>query len=114
VAILAHSVNLKREPGGEVIVLAPDLFFELSHFLRKELHRTTAFGADHVVMAAPVVLMLVTCNTVVEGDLARQAALRQQLQRAVDGGIADASVFFLYEAMQFISREMVPSFEKCT
>src|SRR5258708_27921541 len=95
-AVLAHSINLKRMPGGEVVVLATDFLFQFAHFLREKFHRASALGADHMVMAAPVVLMFVAGNAVMESDFASQAALRQQFQCAVNGGVPDAGVFFLH------------------
>ena len=63
-------------------------------------------------MAAAVVLVLVASDAIVESDFAGQATLRQQFQRAVDGGVADAGVFFLYQAMEFVGREVVAGFKK--
>ena len=84
----------------------------LADVLGKEFDRTAAIGADHVVMAAAVVLVLVACDAVVESDFAGQAALRQQLQRAVNRGVADAGIFFLHQAVQFVGGEMVAGFEE--
>ena len=91
---------------------AADLLLELADFLRKELHRTAAVRTDHVVMAAAIVLMLVAGNPVVKGHLAGQSALGQQLQRPVDGGVSDAGIFFLNQAMEFIGREMIAGLKK--
>jgi hypothetical protein len=102
-AVLADSVDLKCVPRGEVVVLTADCLLELADFLRKELDRAAAIGANHVVMAAAVVLVLVARDAVVESNFAGQAALRKQLQGTVDGGVADASVFFLHQAMEFVS-----------
>jgi hypothetical protein len=44
-------------------------------------------------MAAPIVLVLVSGDTVVEGDFTGQSALGEQLESAIDGGVADAGVF---------------------
>jgi len=63
-------------------------------------------------MTATVVLVLVTGNAVVKSDFAGQAALSQQLQRAVDGGVADAGIFFLHQAMEFVGGKMVAGFEE--
>jgi hypothetical protein len=98
--------------SGEVVVSTSDLLFQVAHFLRKELNRTATIGADHVVMAAAVVLMFLAGYAVVEGDLAGQAALAQKLQGAVHGGVADASVFLLYEAVEFIRGKVVAGLEK--
>ncbi len=63
-------------------------------------------------MAAPVVLVLVTGDAVVEGDFAGQSALGEQLERAVNRGVADDGVFFLHQAVQFVGGEMIASFQK--
>jgi hypothetical protein len=51
--------------GGEVVVFVADLLFEATDFLGKEFHRAAALGADHVVMAAAIVLVLVAGDAVV-------------------------------------------------
>ena len=111
-AVFADSVNLKGVAGREVVVLAADFLLELADFLGKEFDGAATVGADHVVMAAAVVLVLVAGDAVMEGDFAGQAALRQQLQRAVDGGVADAGVFFLHQAVEFVGGKMVAGFEE--
>jgi hypothetical protein len=60
--------------SGRVIVSAADFLFQLINFTGKKLHRTAALRADHVVMAAAIVLVLVARDTVVESNLARQSA----------------------------------------
>ena len=91
---------------------AADFLFQLIDLLRKKLDRAAAFGANHVVMAAAIVLMLVAGNAVVERDFAGQAAFRQQLQSAVHGGVADTGILLLYQAVQFVDGKMVAGFEK--
>jgi len=99
-------------PGGKVVVLSANLLLEQSNLGREEFDRTAAIRTHHVVMAAAVVLMLVTRNPVVKRDLAGQAAFREQFERAVHGGIADAGVLLLDQPMEFIGREVIASFEK--
>ena len=111
-AVVANPVNLKSVARGQIMVLAADLPLDFSHLGREEFHRGAAFGAHHVVMAAPVVLMLVAGNAVMEGDFAGESAPGQKLQRAVDSGEADAGIFLLDQAVQFIGRKMLASFEK--
>src|SRR5580704_6126204 len=79
-AIFADAINLKGVAGRRVVVSAPDFLLQLIHFVGKEFHRTAAFGANHVVMAAAVVLMLVAGDAIVEGDFAGESALGQQLE----------------------------------
>ena len=98
--------------GGEVVVFASDLAFELANFLREKFHGTSTTGADHVMVAAAVVLMLVAGDAVVEGDFAGESALGEQFQGAIHGGIADAGVFFLDKAMKLLGGEVVAGFEK--
>src|SRR5579863_7084924 len=65
-----------------------------------------------MVMAAAVVLMLVASDAIVEGDFAGQAALGEQFERAVDGGVADAGILLLHQAMQLIGGKVIAGFEK--
>jgi hypothetical protein len=111
-AVFADSIDLKGVSSGEVAVPAANFLLELADFRGEELDGTATISANHVVVAAAVVLVLVAGNTVVEGDFAGQAALCQQLQRAVDGGVADARIFFLHQAVEFFGREMVAGFEE--
>jgi hypothetical protein len=82
------------------MVFAADFLFELADFLGKEFDRTPTVGADHMVMAAAVVLVLVAGDAVVEGHFAGQAALCEKFQSAVNRGVADAGIFFLHQAVQ--------------
>ena len=112
-AFFANPINLERMASGDVVVLASNLLLDLSDFLREKFHRGATLGTDHVVMTAPVVLVLVARNAVVKSDFAGQPATRQQFQRPVNGGDADARVVFLDQAVQFVDGKMLPGFEKC-
>ena len=93
--VVAEAVNLKGVASSQVMVLVPDLLLDVSHFGGEEFDRCATFGADHVVMAAAVVLVLEARNAVMEGDFAGEATTGQELQRAVDGGKSDARIFLL-------------------
>ena len=56
-------------------MLAADLLLELPHLGREELDRPAALRAHHVMVAAPVVLVLEARHPIVEGDFTRQAAV---------------------------------------
>ena len=58
-------------------------------------------------MAAAVVLVLVAGDAVVEGDFAGEAALGEQLQGAVDGGVADLGVFLFDQAVELVGGEVL-------
>ena len=98
--------------GGDVVVFASDLAFELAYFLREKFHGTAAVGADHVVMAAAIVLVFVSSDAVVKGDFAGESALGEEFQRPIDGGVTDAGVFLLDEAVEFVGGEVVAGLEE--
>lgn len=89
------------------MVFTTDVLLDLLDLRRKELHRTPAVCADHVVVIAAIVLVFVSRNTVVKSNFARKATFRQQLQCAVHGGEADLRVLLLDEPVQLICREMI-------
>src|SRR5262249_7444388 len=99
-ALFTDSIDLEGMPRSLVVMLAAKFLLQLAHFPRQERHRPAALGADHVVMAAAVVLVLVTGDSVVECHLACQAALSKQLKRAIHGRKTDAGVFLLHQAVQ--------------
>jgi hypothetical protein len=111
-AIFADAVNLEVVPRGVEVVFAPNLFFQLVHFGRKELDRRVTLGADHVMVVAAVELMLITCHAVWKRDSAGQPAFRQQLERAVNRGEADFGIFLAHQAEKFVCGEMVARFKK--
>ena len=112
-AVLADPVDLKGVPRGREVILAADFLLQLADFRREELDGTPAIGADHVVVAAPVVLMFVTGDPVMEGNFAGEATLGQQFQGTVYGGVSDARIFFLHQPMEFVGGEMVAGLQKC-
>ena len=111
-AIFANPIYLEGVARREVVILAADFLFELSYFLREKFHGTPAFGADHVVMAAAVVLMLVTCDAVVKGDLAGESAFGQKFEGAVHRGVSDVRIFFLDKAVKFVGGKVIACLEE--
>ena len=78
-ALGADAVNLKGVAGCQVVVLAPNFLFHFSNLGRKKFHRCATLGANHMVMAPPIVLMFVAGDAVVKRHRAGQAAIRQEL-----------------------------------
>src|SRR3984957_13158096 len=111
-AIFAKPVNLERVAGGEVVVRPADFLFEFAHFPGEEFDGPAAPGANHVMVAATIVLVFVARDAVMERNFACQSTFGQKFQRAVHGGVADARVFFLHQTMQFVSGKMIASLEK--
>jgi len=97
---------------GIKVVFAPDLFFQLDYLGRKELHGSAAICADHVVMAAAVELVFIAGHAVRKWNCAGQAALCQQLKRAIDGGKADLGVFFSNQPEKLVRGKMVAGLKK--
>lgn len=73
-AFFADTVNLEGVTRREVVVSMADFLLQFVYVVRKKLNRAAAFRANHMVMAAAIVLMLVPGNPVVESDFAGQAA----------------------------------------
>jgi hypothetical protein len=111
-ALFANAVDLKSMSSGYKMMFASNLLFELSHFRREKLHRGAALRTHHVMMTAPVVLMLVAGDAIMKRDFAGQAAVSQQFERPVYGGESDVRVFFLYELTEFVGRKMLARLEE--
>ena len=111
-AFFADAVNLECVAGGYEVMPASNLLLEFAHFRQEKFNRRAALRAHHVMVAAPVVLMFVAGNAIVEGHFTGQAAIGEQLERAVDGGKANMRVLLLDEAVQFVGGEMLASFKE--
>src|SRR5579862_10026506 len=70
-ALFAEPVDLESMASRLVMVLAPDLLLNPVHFRREEFHRGPAQRANHVMMAATVILMFEPRDSIMEGHLAR-------------------------------------------
>jgi hypothetical protein len=111
-ACFTDAVDLKGVPGGYIAVLAAHLLFKLSHFRREKFYGRATRGANHVVMASPIVLVLIARNAIVKCDFAGQSAVGEEFQGPVHSGETDVGVFLLHQLVQFVGREMFPGFEK--
>jgi hypothetical protein len=109
---LAHSIYLEGVARGQIVIFAANFLLQVPHLLREKLDRTSTFRANHVVMAAAVVLMLVAGNAVVKRHFTGQAAFGEQFERSVNRGVSDPCISFLHQSMEFVGREMVASFEE--
>lgn len=96
----------------QVVVFPADFLFQLFKFRGEEFHRRATFGADHVVVSAAVVLVLVAGDAVVEGDFGGEPALGEELEGAIHGGEADLRVLFANLAVEFVGGQVVALLEK--
>lgn len=94
------------------MVFPANRLLKLVDFGGKKFYRTAASGADHVVMAAPIVLMLIASDAVVECDFAGQSALGEQFESAIDRSHADPGIALTHELVKLFDGEMFMSFEK--
>ena len=111
-AVFADSVNLESVAGGDVAVFVSNFLFQAIHLGREELDRAAALGANHMMVTATIVFVLVAGDAIVKRDFAGQATLSQQLKRAVDGREAYLRILFLHQPVQFVGREMFTSFQE--
>jgi hypothetical protein len=111
-ALLTEAINLECMAGGYKMMLAADLLLEITNLRREKFHRSAASRADHVMVTAPVVLMLEARNTVVKSNLTREATIRKQLQRAVHGGETNVRIFLLHQLIELVGRKMSAGFDE--
>jgi hypothetical protein len=76
-------------------------------FGRKEFDDLSAFGADHVIVVLVFVVVFVVRAAVAKTNLARQAGIRQQLQCAIDGCVANGGIFLLHESIEIFAGEVL-------
>src|SRR6476660_607283 len=93
-------------------MFATNFMLDTLYFVGEEFHRAAAFGANHVMVIAAIVLMFVARNTVVEGHFAGQTALRKQLECAIDSSESDAFIFLADQPIKLIGREVVTRVEE--
>jgi hypothetical protein len=91
---------------------ASNFLFDLSNLLGKKFDRRAALGTYHVVMAAPVVLVFIARDAIMESNLARQTAAGEKFQRAIHGGESNSRIIFLDQPVQFIDGEVLARFEE--
>jgi len=109
---VANSVDLKGVSGGQVSVFTANLALDAFHLAGEEFNRAAALGANHVMVVAAVVLVLVAGDAVIESNFACQAAVGEKLERAVDGSEADTLVFFAHETKKLVRREVFAGVEE--
>ena len=66
------------------------------------------------MVIAPLILVLVARHPIVKRHLAGQAALGQQLQRAINRGKADPVVLLLHQAVELVGGEMIAGIQEST
>lgn len=111
-AVFTDAIDLEVVTGSVKMIFAANFFFQLAHLRGEKLNGRAALRADHVMMAAPVELMLIAGHAVWEWNSAGQAAFRQQLERTVDRGKADLRVFFSDQAKQLVCGKMIARLQK--
>jgi len=111
-AVLANAVDLEIVARGVKAVLAPDFFLDLGHLRREKLDGGAAIGAHHVMVAAPVKLVLISRHAVGKGHSARQSALGEKLECAIDSCKPDLGVLLAHQPEKLVGREVVPRLQK--
>lgn len=99
IAGITHAVDLKSMSGRGKSVAASHVVFYALEFRREELDRTPTLGANHVVMAPTIVLVLVARDPIVKLDRGGKSALGKKFQCAVYGGEADFRVLLANETV---------------
>ena len=64
------------------------------------------------MMAASIVLVLVASNAIMKSHFARETALGEQLEGAIDRGNSDARVAFAHELVKLFDGKVLVSFKE--
>src|SRR5215469_16224990 len=99
-------------PGERDSQFARHGLLDALHALVLELNNAAAALADEMVVMALLVDYLVAPLSVVEMSLRDQLALLEQLQSAVNGGVADVGVDFLDLGVQLLGADVTSQIEE--
>jgi hypothetical protein len=99
-------------PGGSVVEFPTNFVLKAIDFRREKFHRTTAPSAHHMVMVTSVVLVFEASFSVVKFYLARQSALCEELQGAINCGDTNSGILFFHQPMKFFSGKVCPCFQE--
>ncbi len=58
------------------------------------------------------VVVLVVCTSIAEAHFARESGLSQDLERSIDGSLADGRIFFFHESIEIFIRQVLFSAQK--
>src|SRR5690606_11938755 len=108
----AHAVELELVAHEVEAEAARDLILKPLDLVVGELEHVIALDADQVVVVLGVAGGLVDRLALAEATLGREPALGQQLEGAVDGGVADPRVLLTGEGEQLLDREVAFGREK--
>jgi hypothetical protein len=78
----------------------------------KELDDLAAFGTDHVIVVLVFVVVLVMRTAIAKTHFARKSSFREKFEGTIDGGLTDARVLFLHQAVKVFVGEMLFSSKK--
>lgn len=98
--------------SSHVLELPPNPPLNGFNLRRKELHRVPAGSANHVVMISAIQPMLIPRNSVVKRNLGCQLTFGKELQRSVNGRIANRGILFFHQRMQFFRGEVLTRLKK--
>src|SRR5206468_5963830 len=112
-ALRADAVELHPVAPDHEAEEAPDALLQALELLARELDDLAAALADDVVVVLLVVLhRLVARLPVVEVSLRGEAALLEELERAIHGGVADAWIHALDRGVELLDGEVPLGAEK--
>jgi hypothetical protein len=69
-------------------------------FCREEFDNLSTLRADHVIVMLVLIVVLVVRTSVAKPYLTRQPSLRQEFESSVNGRLANARIFLLYQPVK--------------
>jgi len=73
---------------------------------RKEFDDPATLRTDHMIVMLVLVVVLVVGDAIAKANFAREPGLGEQLQRPVNGGLADAWVFLFDQTIEIFTGKM--------
>lgn len=101
-AVFADAIDLEGVSGRKIVVFPPDFLLQAINLRGEKFDRSAALGANHVMVAAAVILMLVAGDAVMKSHFACEPALGQNLESAIDRGKAYPGISFLHQAVKLV------------
>ena len=87
-------------------VLCGHRILQRFEFRREKLDDLAALGTDHVIVMLMFVIMFVVRTSIAEAHFTGESGFSQNLERAIDGSLADGGVFLLHESIKVFIREV--------
>ena len=111
-ACRADTVEIVYVPAQHETVRRGNVLLQFFNAFVTDFHDFAAGETDHVIMMAVGMGDLVTGNAIAEVGFGGESGIAEKFERAVNGRLPDAGVFFLYMQIEFLKGMMSGKIKK--